>query len=101
VNGPFGVRTRFYSSSLLTTVEQCEAAARTLLARYSVADTVVDATTIPNPALDPGDAVEVVGTSGTARTFTVDAVQVPLTPDGTLALATRERANNEEAADAA
>ncbi|QXJ19605.1 DUF5047 domain-containing protein [Actinomadura graeca] len=99
VNGPFGVRTRFYSSPLLTTVQQCQAAARTLLARYSVADTIVDATTVPNPALDPGDAVQVAGTSRIARTFTVDAVQVPLTPDGTLALATRERPNDEGTAD--
>lgn len=95
-SGPFGQRVRFYTSSLLTTTAQCLAAARTILAKYSLADTVFDCSAVPNPALDPGDAITVVPPNGTATVYMVDAVTIPLTPDGSLAIATRQREDSED-----
>jgi hypothetical protein len=77
--GRIGTRTLFYSSPQLTTVDQCNLAARTRLA--SVLG-VANAHTIPilaNHALESGDVVEVIDDqAGTDERVIVDAFSVPL-----------------------
>ncbi len=92
VDGPFGERVWVYTSALLTDDAKAQAAADLLLSRHSLADTVVDCTAVPHPGLDPGDTIRVGMPDGTVRAFQLDAVTVPLTVDGTLGLATRQRA---------
>jgi hypothetical protein len=67
--GPFGQVPRFYSSPLMTTVAQAEAAAASLLTQSRGLPYVVDFTAIPNPALLPLDPVEVV--------YPVDLTRMP------------------------
>ncbi|MEO3787648.1 hypothetical protein ABGB12_30350 [Actinocorallia sp. B10E7] len=95
VGGPFGERVWVYTSGLLTDHAKAQAAADLLLARHSLADTVVDCTAVPHPGLDPGDAVRVSMPDGAVRVFQLDAVTIPLTVDGTLGLATRQRSMEE------
>lgn len=78
VNGPFGVKTRFYSSQLLTTTPQCTTTAAALLERTRGMAGGVSLTTVVNPALDVGDVLsirdEVADTS-----HIIDSVTIPLT----------------------
>lgn len=59
-NGPFGHRPRLYSSPLLTTVASCTAAATTILRRSIAPARTVTVSCVPNPALEPGDVVNLV-----------------------------------------
>lgn len=55
--GPFGRRVRHYSSPLLRTTGQADAAARSLLANSLGLTEGLAFTAVPNPALEPGDVV--------------------------------------------
>lgn len=57
VDGPFGRRVRHYSSPLLRTVGQADSAARSLLANSLGVTKGLTFTSVPNPALEPGDVV--------------------------------------------
>ena len=57
--GPFGQRPTFYSSPLLTRVDQAVAAGQSILARVTGLAAQVTAAAIPNPALDDGDTIRV------------------------------------------
>jgi hypothetical protein len=59
-DGPFGHRTKVFSSPLLTTQGQCDIVAQRLLDRSIAAARSVKVSCIPNPALDVGDVVNVV-----------------------------------------
>ena len=73
----------FYFSPLLTTVAQCKAAARTVLARLRrQSSRRLAATVVPNPALQVGDLVSVTGNGLVAAPCLVEALTLPLTPDG-------------------
>lgn len=89
--GPFGRRPYFYSSPQLRTQADCDKAAAAILRTLTLADTLIDLEAAPNPALDPDDAVRVVLPDGTTLVYMVDAVTIPLTPDGPLTIATRQR----------
>ncbi|MFC0041002.1 DUF5047 domain-containing protein [Actinomadura rayongensis] len=89
--GPFGRRPYFYSSAQLSTTAAANAAATAVLRKLTVADTVLDLESAPNPALDVDDAVLVVLPDGTRQTHIVDAVTIPLTPAATLTVSTRQR----------
>lgn len=67
--GPFGKVPRFYSSPLMTTTGQANMAAASLLAQSTGLPYIVDFTSLPNPALEPLDPVEVV--------YPVDRTRVP------------------------
>jgi hypothetical protein len=72
-SGPFAwgqplKRRRFYSSPLLTSVEQCLSAAQSILAKSVVYSRQLDPTSAPNPALDVGDPIFVVPPDGTSET---------------------------------
>jgi hypothetical protein len=75
--GSFGRKPRFYSSPLLTTVDQCTAAAAALLARVTGMQASVALTMVVNPAIDPGDVL-VVHDAGTVTALIVDKVTIPL-----------------------
>jgi hypothetical protein len=74
--GPFGHRPAFYTSALITTQEQATAAATAMLARAKGTDTQVVLGTVPNPALQSGDVVRLLGSTGN-RLHIVDTVTFP------------------------
>jgi hypothetical protein len=88
VGGQFGVKTRFYSSPLLTTVPQCTSAATALLARTTGMHGKVSLTTLVNPALDAGDVL-LVRDEGTAAAHIVDTVTIPLSVGDAQQITTR------------
>lgn len=57
VGGPFGRRVRHYSSPLLRTPAQADAAARSMLANSLGLAKGLSFTSVPNAALEPGDIV--------------------------------------------
>ena len=87
--GPFGKRLRFYTSSLLTTVEQCQAAAQSMLEKVKGYAATVTLTTITNPALDAGDVIRVRLLDGTQQLHILDNVPVPMDVSSPQQLTTR------------
>jgi hypothetical protein len=86
--GPFGKRPMFYSSSTLTTGAACTAAA-TLKLRAAVApNSSADISSLPNPALDPGDVLRVVYPDGTKELHQVQSFSVPLEVGGAFVIQT-------------
>ena len=88
INGPFGTKTRFYSSPLLTTTPQCTTAATGLLARTTGMQGTVSLSTIVNPALDAGDVL-LVRDNGTVASHIIDTLTVPLAPGDAQQITTR------------
>ena len=89
--GPFGRKPYFYSSPQLKTQADCDRAAAAILAKLTIADTVIDLESAPNPALNPDDVIKVVLPDATSLYYLVDAVTIPLTPGGALTVAVRQR----------
>jgi hypothetical protein len=86
--GPFGRKPRSYSSPLLTTVAQCQAAGAAILARYKGANAKVSISMIVNPALEAGDVIT-LRDEGASQLHIIDKVTVPLSPAGAQPLETR------------
>jgi hypothetical protein len=79
----------FYASPLLTTVAQCNAAARTVLARLRrTSAPKVTAEMVPNPALLTGDGVSATGRGLDGQLCVLEAYSLSLTADGGSATAT-------------
>ncbi|CUW31794.1 DUF5047 domain-containing protein [Streptomyces reticuli] len=76
--GPFGRRPLFYSSSTLTTVNACAAAANLKLAAAKAPNASGDFSSLPNPALEPGDVIRVTHPDGTRELHQVASFSVPL-----------------------
>lgn len=55
--GPFGKRTRFYSSSKITTAQQAQAVARAQLDRVRGVASIADIVTVQHPGLDAHDVI--------------------------------------------
>lgn len=55
--GPFGQRPTFYSSPLITTAAQAQAAATTILKRVTGLNAQLSLTSVPAPFLDDGDTI--------------------------------------------
>lgn len=86
--GPFGKRPMFYSSATLTTGAACTAAA-TLKLRAAVApNATADISSLPNPALEPGDVIRVVYPDGSKELHQVQSFSVPLEAGGSFAIQT-------------
>lgn len=81
ISGPFGIKTRYYASPLLTTVPQCESAGKSLLARVTGHHLKVQLSNVTNPALDAGDVIRVL-VDGKDAIHVIDSVTTPLTPAG-------------------
>lgn len=92
--GAWGMRPRFMYLPTVTTNEQAVAVARAQLARHLGAATTVDATSVPNPALEGGDVIDIVtdpaDPAGTVRRHAVDSFTVSLTPGGPFEMSTRD-----------
>jgi hypothetical protein len=89
VGGPFGTKTRKYASQLLTTVEQCQAAADSLLQRVRGASFSVDFEILANPALIAGDVIRLDDADLGPGVHIIDKVTIPLSPDGAQSITTR------------
>jgi Domain of unknown function (DUF5047) len=88
-NGPFGAAVRYYASPVLTTSEEADAAAETILARSTGLPTSLDLWTVPNPALDPLDVARVIVGTQPAEGHTVDEITCPLAGQSPLQVRTR------------
>ena len=91
--GPFGTVPGFFSSPLLTTAEQAKKAATTQLRAALGLPYNVDASAVPNPALEPLDPVTVTYTDEQNRRelHIINTLSVPLTAAGTSRITTREQ----------
>ena len=91
--GPFGRKSRFYTSPLMTTEDQCEAAAMAQLQRARGVSASIVMKAVPNPALEPGDVVTIVdedaGENANPSVQILDKVSTPLTPEDVQGLTTR------------
>lgn len=87
--GGFGLVPRFYSSPLLTTVEQCEKAAATILSKAKGRQQGLAVSSIVNPALEPFDVVT-ANVYDTPVRFVIDKVSVPLRASEAMTIEARE-----------
>ncbi|MEV0917826.1 DUF5047 domain-containing protein [Streptomyces sp. NPDC049967] len=77
-DGPFGHRPAFYSSSTLVTVGACTSAATLKLRAAKAPNATADLSSLPNPALAPGDVLRVVYPNGLKELHQVNSFSVPL-----------------------
>lgn len=89
VTGPFGRVPTFYNSPLLRTTTQASKAANGLLGRARALNRQLELSSIPNPALEPGDVIEVRLDDGTRERHLIDKVTCPLEPSSVMELSTR------------
>jgi hypothetical protein len=96
-NGPFGKVPRFYSSPFITTTAQAQTAAAALLRQQLGLPYQVNLSSVPNPALEPYDVLE-VGYPKAARsrsllreTHVLDEVTIPLVATSPVQLKTRQQ----------
>lgn len=81
--GPFGWVPAFYSSPVITTQAQANAAAATRLQTYLTGrDRVVTVECVPNPAAEPGRTVVTVTTPRESFTGRLVTMDLPLTANG-------------------
>jgi hypothetical protein len=78
--GPFGKKSRFYSSPLLTTNAQAVAAAAAQLERSRGAAASISFHLTPNPALASGDVVSVLDDDAGRSVQIIDKLSTPLSP---------------------
>jgi hypothetical protein len=86
--GPYGRRPLFYSSSTLTTLAACQNAARLKLAEAKAPNAGGDISSLPNPALEPGDVLRVVHEDGSRELHQVASFSVPLDIGGDFPIST-------------
>lgn len=86
--GPFGAVPLFYTSKMLTTFQQCQAAALGLLAPRLGLKQQVSVSSIVNYAIEPDDVITVTMPDGHDENHIVDSVSYQLT-GGTMSLQTR------------
>ena len=86
--GPFGRRPKFISSSTLTTVNACAAAASLELAKAKAPNASGDISSLPNPALEPGDVLRVAHPDGIRELHQVASFSVPLDEGGDFPITT-------------
>lgn len=86
--GAFGRRPTFHSSATLTTTAACTAAATVKLRAAVAPNAIADISSLPNPALEPGDVVRVVYSDGTKELHQIRGFTVPLEIGGDFALTT-------------
>ncbi|MFD5026986.1 DUF5047 domain-containing protein [Streptomyces sp. NPDC058373] len=87
-DGPYGRRPLFYSSSTLTTVNACAQAANLKLAEAKAPNASGDISSLPNPALEPGDVIRVAHPDGTRELHQIASFSVPLDEAGDFPITT-------------
>lgn len=91
-SGAFGPVPRFYSSPFITTQAQAQSAAESILRQQLGLPYSVDFTAVPNPALEPGDPIQVrYSDKHAAETHIVERLTIPLVADQALSGTTREQ----------
>ncbi|MBA8925945.1 hypothetical protein BC739_003144 [Kutzneria viridogrisea] len=88
--GPFGIKPRRYTNSLLTTTAQATTAATALLERARGLQASVTLSALANPALEPGDVIK-VSTSGAPQAHIIDQVVTALDPGTAQQITTRSK----------
>lgn len=86
--GPYGRRPRFHSSSTLTTLAACTQAANLLLAQAKAPNASGDISSLPNPALEPGDVIRVTHPDGSRELHQAASFSVPLDEGGDFPIST-------------
>lgn len=86
--GPFGHRPAFYTSSTLTTVNAATSAATLKLRASRAPNATGDFSSLPNPALEPGDVLRVIYPDGTGELHQVQSLSVPLDEGGDFPITT-------------
>ncbi|MFF6985589.1 DUF5047 domain-containing protein [Streptomyces sp. NPDC010273] len=85
-SGPFGHRPDFISSSTLTTTAACTAAATVELASRRLPNAVADLSSLPNPALEPGDIMRAIYLDATRELHQVQSLTIGLEPSSEFTL---------------
>lgn len=93
--GPFGRKSRFYVSALITTTAQAQSTAGALLEKARGLGRTVTFGTITDPTLDAGD-VGLVTVRGRTEKHVTDSVTIPLKVGETQSIATRTQALPDE-----
>jgi hypothetical protein len=86
--GKFGRRPGFHASSTLTTTAACAQAANLRLAAGKAPNASGDISSLPNPALEPGDVIRVMHPDGSRELHQVASFSVPLDEGGDFPIAT-------------
>jgi hypothetical protein len=86
--GKFGRRPGFFSSSTLTTTAACMAAANLRLAAGKAPNASGDFSSLPNPALEPGDVIRVMHPDRTKELHQAASFSVPLDEGGSFPITT-------------
>lgn len=76
--GPFGQVPTFYTSPLITTTAQATAAANSVLARSVGSAFSVNFASVPNPALDGGDVIQIVYPTGQVELHMIQTLSLSL-----------------------
>ncbi len=87
-SGPFGHRPAFYSSSTITTVSAATSAATLKLRASKAPNATGDLSSLPNPALEPGDVLRVIYADGTGELHQIQSLSVPLGEGGDFPITT-------------
>ncbi|MEV4783970.1 DUF5047 domain-containing protein [Streptomyces tuirus] len=87
-DGPFGRRPKFVSSSAYISLSACAQAANAELAKAKAPNASGDISSLPNPALEPGDVLRVTHEDGTRELHQAAAFTVPLDVGGDFPIST-------------
>lgn len=87
-SGPYGRRPMFYTSATLITTAAAQNAARLKLAEAKAPNASGDFSSLPNPALEPGDVLRVVHEDGSRELHQIASFTVPLDLGGGFPIAT-------------
>lgn len=77
--GPFGQKPRFYASPMITTTAQATSAAGAIFARLKGVSRTLDLGSVPNPALERGDVIDVAFPDRRHEKHLVETLTIPLT----------------------
>jgi hypothetical protein len=87
--GPFGKVARVeQNASIMTTAQATDAATALLNSGLGIARNL-DLAAVPNPALEPGDVIDVVFPDGRSERHIIDALAIPLQASDAIRLASR------------
>ena len=86
--GPFGAVPLFYTSKLITSLQQCQTTALGLLAPRLGLKQKVSVSSLLNYALEPDDVISVTMPDETVENHIIDSITFPLT-GGTMSMQTR------------
>ncbi len=88
--GPFGQVVGFYDSGLFADKDQANSAARAILVNNTGAARSINYSTLVNPALEPGDVVQVIHPdTGVVERHLQDSITIPLDAAGVMTAQTR------------